>query len=84
MKLIFHPGNDEPMGRWFVPLRCTSNKKVMPPEFDGVNPETMGVTVFACGAEGAKLAAVEKATDKYLRHQNKHTRWAVTGEPEEC
>jgi hypothetical protein len=74
MRLIIHPGDGSEMARWFVPLRCTSHKRLLP-------PEGTGVTVFACGAERAKIAAVEKATDKYLRHQNKHTRWAVTGKP---
>jgi hypothetical protein len=76
MRLIIHPGDGSEMARWFVPLRCTSHKGLLP-------PEGTGVTVFACGADGAKLAAVEKATDKYLRHQNKRTRWVVTGEPKQ-
>jgi hypothetical protein len=33
--------------------------------------------------EGAKDAAVAKMIDKYMRHQNKRTRWIVTGEPME-
>jgi hypothetical protein len=39
-----------------------------------------GVYVFATGAQEARLAAIDKMADKYLRHQNKRTRWEVTGE----
>jgi hypothetical protein len=74
--LVLHPGNGEEMDRWCVPVRCTSHKNIWTPE--------NGVVVFACGAEGAKLAAIDKMQDKYLRHQDKFTEWEVIGEPWRC
>jgi len=53
-----------------------SNSKIVPPE--------PGVYVFASSAQEARLAAIDKMTDKYLRHQNRRTRWEVTGEPMEA
>jgi hypothetical protein len=73
VKLTIH--RDE-LKRWLVPVRCTSNSKILPPE--------PGVYVFASSAEEARLAAIDKMADKYLRHQNKRTRWEVTGEPVEA
>jgi hypothetical protein len=73
VKLTIH--RDE-LKRWLVPVRCTSNSKIVPPE--------PGVYVFATGAQEARLAAIDKMADKYLRHQNKRTRWEVTGEPVEA
>jgi hypothetical protein len=61
---------------WLVPVRCMSNSKIVPPE--------PGVYVFASSAQEARLAAIDKMTDKYLRHQNRRTRWEVTGEPMEA
>ena len=62
--------------RWLVPVRCTSNSKIVPPE--------PGVYVFATSEQEARLAAIDKMADKYLRHQNKRTRWEVTGDPMEA
>ena len=70
--VTFHEGSFK---RWTVPVRCTSHKNIWTPED--------GVSVFAGTAAQAKLAACEKMTDKYLRHQNKRTRWVTTGEPVE-
>jgi hypothetical protein len=40
--------------------------------------------VFASGVKQAGPAAIEKMKDKWLRHQNKRTRWHVIGKIEEC
>jgi hypothetical protein len=40
--------------------------------------------VFASSIVHAGPAAVEKMKDKWLRHQNKHTRWKVIGKIVEC
>ena len=73
MKLSVHQGE---LRRWLVPVRCTSNSKIVPPE--------SGIYVFATSEQEARLAAIDKMADKYLRHQNKHTRWEVTGDPVEA
>ena len=73
MKLTIHRGE---LRRWLVPVRCTSDSKIVPPE--------PGVYVFATSEQEARLGAIDKMTDKYLRNQNRHTRWEVTGEPVEA
>jgi len=71
-KLTVHDGE---LKRWLVQVKCTSHKRIWTPED--------GVSVFATSAEGAKDAAVGKMIDKYVRHQNKRTRWIAVGEPVE-
>jgi hypothetical protein len=73
VKFTNHRGD---LRRWLVPVRCTSNSKIVSPE--------PGVYVFATSQQEARLGAIDKMADKYLRHQNKHTRWEVTGEPIEA
>jgi hypothetical protein len=73
VKLTIHRGE---LRRWIVPVRCTSNSKIV-----SLEP---GVYVFAVSEQEARLAAIDKMEDKYRRHQNKHTRWEVTGDPVEA
>ena len=73
VRATFHDGE---LKRWDVPVRCTSRN--VKAEFANVV-----MTVFATSEEGARFAAIDKITDKYLRHQNKRTTWVVTGEPVE-
>jgi len=47
-------------------------------------PPKPGVYVLATGEQEARLAAIDKMADKYLRHQNKHTRCEVTDDPVEA
>jgi len=69
--------------RYSVPVRCASHRNIWRTE-DGRKTDRAEVLVFATSKSKAKIAAVEKMADKYLRHQNKQTYWVVTGEPEEC
>ena len=73
-KVTIHGGE---LRRYSVPVRCTSHKGIL------LKPEDIDVFVFSTNPEDAKIAACEKMTDKYLRHQNKRTRWMVIGEPQE-
>ena len=73
MKLTIHRGE---LRRWLVPVRCTSDSKIVQPE--------PGVYVFAISEQEARLGAIDKMADKYLRNQDRHTRWEVTGEPVEA
>jgi len=68
--------NRRDLRRWLVPVRCTSNNKIVPPE--------PGVYVLATSEQEARSAAIDKMADKYLRHQNMRTRWEVTREPVEA
>jgi hypothetical protein len=58
-------------------VRSTEAKGIL------LKPEDIDVSVFATDPEAAKIAACEKMTDGYPRHQNKRTTWIVISEPEE-
>jgi hypothetical protein len=73
MRLTIHHGE---LRTYCVPIRCTSHPKFLAQGDDGDF-----VLVFATSIEGAKLAAVDKMVDKYLRHRNIETTWVITGEP---
>jgi hypothetical protein len=81
MKTTFHRGD---LRRWSVPVRCVSRPHKIWQLPDGSMTDRCEMIVFATSKIGACDAAVDKIVDKYLRHQNKHTKWVVTGEPEEC
>ena len=58
--------------RYAVRVQCTAR---------GIPPTTP--LVFATSKHEAPAAAIEKMRDTYRRHQNRDTRWVVTGEPQE-
>lgn len=72
VKVTFHDGV---LKRWSVGVRCVSHRYI-PPNDDCV--------VFACSPEEADAAACDKMQDKWLRHQNKRTRWIVVRAAEEA
>jgi hypothetical protein len=72
VRMTVHEGE---LKRYSVPVRCVSHRNIWMPD---------GVLVFATTVEDAKVAAIEKMVDKYIRHQGKRTHWVTTGEPEQC
>jgi hypothetical protein len=81
MKATFHQGE---LKRYSVPVRCVSHRNIWTCEDGSKTSGPIDVLVFATNKSGAQVAAIEKMVDKYLRHQNKHTEWIVTGQPKEC
>jgi 1,2-phenylacetyl-CoA epoxidase PaaB subunit len=71
MKATFHSGG---FTRWSVRVQCISHPEI---RYNDANV----CSVFAGDARNAKLAAIEKMRDKFLRKQNKKTVWMVVGEP---